>query len=132
MISRIINVAILALAGTAAAVPPPSAQATPTNPGDCTETITHLDAGFTGDWKPTTTVTVYNQTVTVTKPTDCHGCDHITSTTELAPWWGGIGPQIPNVVVVYAIVPTTVTVFVCATSTATITPSDTPGPKPTH
>ncbi|KAK1599334.1 uncharacterized protein LY79DRAFT_138520 [Colletotrichum navitas] len=112
-----IKLAILALAGTAAAVPRPEAQATPTKPGECTTTTTYLDAGFTGDWKPTTTITVYNTTVTVTKPTDCHGCNHITSTTKLAPGWGGIGPQIPHVTYISATVPTTVTTLVCATST---------------
>ncbi|EFQ34277.1 hypothetical protein CGRA01v4_03899 [Colletotrichum graminicola] len=73
-------------------MPHPKAQATPTEPGECTTTVTYLDVGFTGDWKPTTTITVYDRTVTVAKPTDCYGCDHITSTTKLAPGWGGIRP----------------------------------------
>ncbi|KAK1981886.1 hypothetical protein LZ30DRAFT_591748 [Colletotrichum cereale] len=126
----IIKLAIVALAGTAAALPHPEAHATTTSrPGECTTTATYLAAGFTGDWKPTATITVYNETVTVSKPTDCHGCNHITPTTELAPWWGGIGPEIPHVVYVQATVPTTVTIFVCATSTATL--SKAPGPEPT-
>ncbi|GKT41031.1 uncharacterized protein ColSpa_01212 [Colletotrichum spaethianum] len=121
------KLAFVAFAGTAAAVP--RKDATPTKPGDCTTTLTILDAGFTGDYKPTATITLYNSTVTVAKPTDCHGCNHITSTTELAPWWGGIGPEVAKAIWVYATAPTTVTTFVCATSTAT--PADVPVPEPT-
>ncbi|KZL83015.1 hypothetical protein CI238_01959 [Colletotrichum incanum] len=122
----IVRLAIVAFAGTAAAGP--LIEATPTKPGECTTTVTEFDAGFTGDYKPTGTITLYNSTVTVAKPTDCHGCNHITSTTELAPWWGGIGPQVEKVILVYATTPTTVSTLVCATSTAT--PTDVPGPGP--
>ncbi|KAK1995367.1 hypothetical protein LX36DRAFT_554302, partial [Colletotrichum falcatum] len=65
---------------------------TTTDPGECTTTVTYTDAGFTGDWSATVTSTVYNRTATVTQATDCHGCNHITTTTVRAPWWGGVGP----------------------------------------
>ncbi|GKT58392.1 hypothetical protein ColTof4_12323 [Colletotrichum tofieldiae] len=122
----IIKLAMVTLAGTAVAGP--LLEATTTKPGECTTTVTVLDAGFTGDYQPTATITLYNSTVTVAKPTDCHGCHHITSTTEIAPWWGGIGPQVEHVVWVHATTPTTVSTLVCATSTAT--PTDVPGPGP--
>ncbi|KAK1961157.1 hypothetical protein LY78DRAFT_722956 [Colletotrichum sublineola] len=127
----LINLAIVALAGTAAAAPYPEAQATATTSGGCTTTVTYYDAGFTGDWSPTMTSTVYSTTVTVTQPTDCHGCKYITSTTVRRPWWGGIGPMIPNIVYVSATMPATATTLVCATSTSTHSPSDTPTPTPT-
>ncbi|KAJ0160449.1 hypothetical protein CTA2_7956 [Colletotrichum tanaceti] len=105
--------------------------ATPTSSGDCTFTVTELIYGFTGDYHPTATVTLYKDTVTVPKPTDCLGCNHITTTRELAPFYGGIGPQILKVIYVYATTPTTVSTWACATSpTTTTTTVPPPGPGP--
>ncbi|EXF81378.1 hypothetical protein CFIO01_01040 [Colletotrichum fioriniae PJ7] len=111
---------LLAFAGiaTASSLEPTATQS------ECTTTITVLDPGFTGDYQPTGTITIYNQTVTIGKPTDCHGCNHVTTTVEPAPWWGGIGPQIQKVIYVHATTPTTITSPVCATST----PSSTSAP----
>ncbi|KAF6833662.1 hypothetical protein CPLU01_05383 [Colletotrichum plurivorum] len=94
-------------------------ESTPTSTqSECTTTFTSYDPGFTGDYHPTTTITVYNETVTVAKPTDCHGCNYITTTVEPAPFWGGIGPEVLKVVYVHATTPTTVTMLACGTPTA--------------
>ncbi|OLN86843.1 hypothetical protein CCHL11_04591 [Colletotrichum chlorophyti] len=114
------QLAALALAATVTTASP--LEPTITTQSDCTTTFTSYDPGFTGDYHPTTTLTLYNETVTVAKPTDCHGCSHITTTVEPAPFYGGIGPQVQKVILVYASTPTTVTTLACATSTA----------KPTH
>ncbi|KAL0938279.1 uncharacterized protein CTRU02_204889 [Colletotrichum truncatum] len=111
-----IRIGILAFATIADAALSVRPSTTLTQSG-CTTTVTEFDPGFTGDYKPTSTITIFNKTITITKPTDCHGCDSITTTVEPAPFWGGIGPQIEKVIFVYATTPTTVTTLACATST---------------
>ncbi|CCF46483.1 hypothetical protein CH063_15217 [Colletotrichum higginsianum] len=123
----IVKLSMVAFAGAAAASPL-AETATPTQSGECTFTVTELDAGFTGDFQPTATITLYGSTVTVPKPVDCHGCNHVTTTREIAPWWGGIGPQIAKVIYVSATTPTTVSTWACATSSPS--PTDVPGLGP--
>ncbi|KAF9873080.1 hypothetical protein CkaCkLH20_09590 [Colletotrichum karsti] len=117
--STYIKLAVLAIASLSMASPMPD-PTTKAVAGDCTTTVTHLDHGFTGDFKPTSTITLYNSTVTVPSPTDCHGCSHVTTTEARAPFWGGHGPQVEKVVYVYASTPTTISTPVCATATKAV------------
>ncbi|OHF01749.1 hypothetical protein CORC01_02940 [Colletotrichum orchidophilum] len=84
---------LLAFVGVAVASP---VETITSQTAGCTTTITEFDRGFTGDFNPSTTITIYNQTVTTVSPVDCHGCSYVTTTVEQSPFWGGIGPEIPD------------------------------------
>ncbi|OHE98100.1 hypothetical protein CORC01_06614 [Colletotrichum orchidophilum] len=66
MSSYVLRLVLLAFTAVVTASPlEPSPTSTQS---ECTTTFTSYDPGFTGDYHPTTTVTLYNETVNVPHP----------------------------------------------------------------
>lgn len=109
---------LLALAAGAYAnpvpVPPPLTTA---SDATCTTVLTSTISGFDGDFTPRIAKTVYTKTVTEPSFVPCGGCA-LSVTTELAPDWGGLGPQEIITATITADHASTTTVPVCNGSPA--------------